>query len=569
MGGSSLVKRVCAVAVGLVVVACGGGGLGVAPTPTPTPGNTGTVTGTAVVDAGTVSGATARVATDARPPRDIARLPTLAPDRVVVKLRPSADSNVVEALAANARGQVVSSIPALNVVVIGLETGASASSALATLRASAHVQYAEQDGYAYALATPNDPLYPSQWHYPMIQLPVAWDVTTGSPVIVAVVDTGIRPDHPEFGGGVLVQGRNFFNGADDTNTTDPGCPNTQPTWYSHGTHVAGTVAALTNNGVGVAGVAWGGASAVRIMPVRVLGELGNMCGTGYVSDVAKGIVWATANGARVINLSLGGTADSQVLREAVQYALDRGVVVVAAAGNSNTSAPFYPAAYLGVIAVSALACDGQKAWYSNFGPYIFVAAPGGDDGKDCPGGLSPDLVLSTGWRPSEPSVYTYVGLQGTSMAAPHVSGVAALLVGQGVTGAAAVRERLRATATDLGPPGWDGTYGYGLVNAAAAVGVSLPATRLRAFVGVLVGSQIQRQSSFVPVSGTGAFTVPDAQAGTKSVFAWQDHNDNGRVDLDDYYGRVDNVNVPPGGTVSAGIVTVRRYTGAVLTVTPP
>lgn len=567
MRGVSIVRRVCAVAVGLVLVACGGGGLGV--TPTPTPGATGTVTGTAVVDTGTVSGATAHVATDARPPRDITRLPALAPDRIVVKLRPSSDSSVVEALARSARGQIVSAIPQLNAIVIRLEAGVLASSALATLRAHPRVQYAEQDGYAYALADPNDPLYGSQWHYPMIQLPAAWDVTTGSPVIVAVVDTGIRPDHPEFGDGVLVQGRNFFNGADDANTTDPGCPNTQPTSYSHGTHVAGTVAALTNNDVGVAGVAWGGASGVRIMPVRVLGELGSSCGTGYWSDTARGIVWATANGARVINLSLGGTADSQVMREAVQYALDRGVVVVAAAGNSNTSAPFYPAAYLGVIAVSALACDGSKAWYSNFGAYIFVAAPGGDDGKDCPGGLSPDLVLSTGWRPSEPSNYTYVGLQGTSMVAPHVSGVAALLVGRGVTGPQAVRERLRTTATDLGAPGWDPTYGYGLVNAAAAVGVSLPATRLRAFVGVLVGSQIQRQSSFVLVSGTGAFSVPDAQSGTKSVFVWQDHNDNGRVDVDDYYGRVDNVNVPPGGSVSAGVVTVRRYTGATLSITAP
>jgi serine protease len=257
------------------------------------------------------------------------------------------------------------------------------------------------------------------------------------------------------------------------------------------------------------------------------------------------------------------------MREAVQYALDRGVVVVAAAGNNNSSDPLYPAAYLGVIGVSGLACDSSKAFYSNFGSYIFVAAPGGDSGVDCPGGPSPELVLSTAWRPSEPSTFTYVGLQGTSMAAPHVSGVAALLVGRGIVGPAAVRERLRATATDLGPSGWDPTYGYGLVNAAAAVGVNLPATSLRAFVGVLSGSQILRQSSFAPVSGTGAFNISDAQSGTRSVFVWQDHNDNGRVDRDDYYGGVDNVNIPPGGTVSVGVITVRRYTGTALSVTPP
>jgi serine protease len=525
--------------------------------------------GTAVVDAGTISTALSRVTVDTRPPRDIRSLPSLVPDRIVVKLRPSADINAFETVVRAARGQIVNSIPRLNAVIIRLETNVSASLAIATLRASPLVQYAEQDGYAYAMATPNDPLYPSQWHYPMIQLPTAWDVTTGSPVIVAVVDTGIRPDHPEFQGGVLVAGRNFFNGADDANTTDPGCPTVDPTLYSHGTHVAGTIAALTNNGAGVAGVVWGGASGVKIMPIRVLGELSGLCGYGFWSDIAKGIVYASDNGARVINLSLGGTADTQVMREAVQYALDRGVVVVAAAGNSNTSSPFYPAAYLGVIGVSALACNGSKAFYSNFGAYIFVAAPGGDSGVDCPGGLSPDLVLSTAWRPSDPSNFTYVGLQGTSMATPHVSGVAALLVGRGVVGPAAVRERLRATATDLGPQGWDAIYGYGLVNAAAAVGVSLPATSLRAFVGVVSGSQILRQSSLAAVSGTGTFSIPDAQSGVKAVFGWQDHNDNGRIDLNDYYGKVDGVNIPPGGTVSAGVVTVRRYTGTTLTVTPP
>jgi len=545
----------------LAVAACGGGVTG------PTPGPTGTVTGSAVVQSGTVSTAAVRATMDTTPPRDIRKLPSLAPDRLVVKLKPAADPAALDALVRGVRGQIVSSIPRLNAVVLRLDPGVSASSALATLRASPLVQHAEQDGYAYTLAAPNDPLYSLQWHYPMIQLANAWDITTGSPVIVAVVDTGIRPDHPEFGRGVLVPGRNFFNGADDDDTTDPGCPSLEPRRYSHGTHVAGTIAALTNNGEGVAGVVWGGATGVKIMPVRVLGEelvRFRFCGVGFASDVAKGIVWATDNGARVINLSLGSTADSEILREAVQYALDRGVVVVAAAGNSNSSDPFYPAAYLGVIAVSALACNGQKTFYSNFGAYIFVAAPGGDHTVDCTGDATGELVLSTAWRPSEPSNYTYVGLQGTSMAAPHVSGVAALLVGRGVVGPAAVRQRLRETATDLGAPGWDRIYGYGLVNAAAAVGVNLPTTSLRAFVGLLSGTQILQQSTFAPVSGTGSFVIRDAQSGTKSVFVWQDHNDNGRVDANDYYGKVDGVDIPPGGTVSAGVVTVRRYTGPTL-----
>lgn len=535
-------------------------------TPTPTPPPTGTVTGTAVVDSGTVAAAVAHVPMDVRPPRDVRSLPALVPDRIVVKLTPLAAANAVEALVRSARGQIVSSIPRLDTVVIRLEAGVPASSALAALRASPLVQHAEQDGYAYTMATrtPNDPHYPSQWHYPMIQLPAAWATTIGSPVIVAVVDTGIRPDHPEFGGGVLVAGRNFSGGADDANTTDPGCP-TAPTQWSHGTHVAGTIAARTDNATGVAGVAWGGASGVRIMPIRVLGG----CGSGSFSDVARGIVYAADNGARVINLSLGGTADMQVVREAVQYALDRGVVVVAAAGNANSSAPFFPAAYLGVISVSALACDSTRAFYSSFGQSIFIAAPGGSNRVDCPGGLNPEMVVSTGWRASEPTVFTQVGLQGTSMAAPHVSGVAALLIGRGIVGPAAVRQRLRETATDLGPTGWDPHFGYGLVNAAAAVGANLSATSLRAFVGTLSGEQILRQSSFAPVSGVGAFTIPDAHSGTRTLFVWQDNNDNGRVDRDDYYGRVDGVNIPPGGTISVGTVTVRRYTGTTLTPASP
>jgi len=497
------------------------------------------------------------------------------PDRIVVKLRPLADRNAFDALARSVGGTIVSSIPRLNAVVIRLQPNVSMASALATLRASPLVQYAEQEAYFYALATPNDPLYPRQWHYPMIQLPSAWDVTKGHPVIVAVVDTGIRPDHPEFGGGVLVPGRNFFNEADNADTTDPGCPNADPQAYSHGTHVAGTVAALTNNNLGVAGVAWGGASGIKIMPVRVLGELPpppgqpwrpENCGAGYTSDVAKGIIWATDNGARVINLSLGGPEPDPLEEEAVKYALQQGVVLVAAAGNENTSAPSYPAAYPDVIGVSAVNCNGNKASYSNFGSYIWVAAPGGDL-VNCEGGLDPyDLVLSTGWRRSEPTNYTYIGEMGTSMAAPHVAGVAALLVGRGIVGPAAVRERLKNTATDLGAPGWDPVYGHGLVNAAAAVGVNLPATGLRAFVGVVSGGQIQRQSSFAPVAGTGAFSISDAQSGTKSVFVWQDHNGNGKVDTNDYYGKKDNVNVPPGGTVPAGVVTVRRYTGPTMPV---
>jgi subtilisin family serine protease len=185
------------------------------------------------------------------------------PDQVLVKFRPTAQAQSVEALHQAAGGRVVRVIRQLGVHVVKLNPGVSAASALVVYRASPLVEYAEQDAYAYAQATPNDTYYGLQWHYPKIGLPAAWDVTVGAPVIVAVLDSGIRFDHPDLAG-VTVPGYDFFD--NDPDPTDPGC-SAEPNRASHGTHVAGTVAARTNNNSGVAGVAWGGASAVRIMPI--------------------------------------------------------------------------------------------------------------------------------------------------------------------------------------------------------------------------------------------------------------------------------------------------------------
>jgi serine protease len=424
------------------------------------------------------------------------------------------------------------------------------------------VEYAEQDAYAYAQATPNDTYYGLQWHYPKIGLPAAWDVTTGGPVIVAVVDSGIRFDHPDLAG-VTVPGYDFFD--NDPDPTDPGCPIVNAREPSHGTHVAGTVAAVTNNGIGVAGVAWGGASAVKIMPIRVLGEdpVAGRCGTGTAGMFAAGMVYAADNGAKVANLSLGFDVDLQTVRDAVNYALARGVTVVAAAGNQNGYVR-WPAAYPGVIAVAATACNDQRASYSNFGPQIWVAAPGGDTNADCASAQPTAWIWSVGWSPQAGN--TYFGTQGTSMAAPHVSGVAALLISRGFTTPDAIRNRLRDTAVDLGASGWDQYFGYGLVNAAAAVGASNPNSTMRTFSGVVSGNTIMRQSDFASVAATGSFTITNAQPGTKSVFAWQDFNGNGQVDFGDYFGRRDGVVISPGSTTFGVAVTVRRYTGSGLVV---
>ncbi len=514
------------------------------------------------VASGTVQSLQARLPRSERV-RSVQALPRYVPDQLLVKFRPGVQAQSVESLHQAAGGRVVRVIPQLGVHVVKLNPGVAAASALAAYRASPLVQYAEQDAYAYAFATPNDQYYPLQWHYPKVGLPAAWDVTTGAPVIVAVVDSGIRFDHPDLTG-VTVPGYDFFD--NDPDPTDPGCPTVDPDHVSHGTHVAGTVAALTNNGRGVAGVAWGGVAAVKIMPIRVLGEdvSSNKCGTGTLSMVAQGIMYAADNGAKVVNLSLGGYGTSQTLLDAVNYALARGVTLVAAAGNDDTSTPSYPAAYPGVIAVSATACNDQKASYSNYGLHVWVAAPGGDGLVDCTGDNSPERVLSTWWSMSAGPAYWYA--QGTSMATPHVSGVAALLVSRGIVGPDAIRNRLRDTAVDLGSTGWDQYFGYGLVNAAAAVGASNPNGSMRAFVGVASGTTLTRQSNLAGVAATGSFLVTNAQSGTKSVFVWQDFNGNGQVDLNDYFGRRDGVVVNPGGTTTGVVVTVQRYTGGPLLV---
>lgn len=292
----------------------------------PPPGP-GTVQGTVAVDSGTTTALAAQVLQGRVEPRRIRGLPVYVPDQVVVKFRPGVQAQEAQNVHASVGGRVVRVIQQLGVHVVKLPSGASVQAALAAYRASPLVVYAEQDAYAYALATPNDTLYSWQWHYPKIGLPAAWDVTTGHPVIVAVVDSGIRFDHPDLAG-VTVPGYDFFD--NDSDPTDPGC-STDPNQASHGTHVAGTIAALTNNSEGVAGVTWGGVSAVKIMPIRV----GDLCGAVPTSAVAAGIVFATDNSAKVINLSLGSYADAQVVRDAVNYALSRGVTVVAAAGNDN------------------------------------------------------------------------------------------------------------------------------------------------------------------------------------------------------------------------------------------
>jgi serine protease len=322
----------------------------------------------------------------------------------------------------------------------------------------ADVIYAEPNYLAYALMTPNDPYYKYQWHldnsvYGGIQMEEAWDISTGAGVTVAVVDTGIRKG-TDLANTCFVSGYDFVNS--DTDPTDDN---------GHGTHVAGTVAQSTNNGVGVAGVAYKSC----LMPVKVL----DATGAGTYANVALGIRYAADNGAKVINLSLGGSEPSDTLEGALAYAYGKGVTVVAAAGNDSSPTLSYPAAYDAyVIAVGATRYDETLAYYSNYGPSLDLVAPGGDLNVDQNGDGYGDGVLQQTFRKTGRVIsWGYYFFQGTSMAAPHVSGVAALLIANGnATTQDQVRTALQETAEDLGATGRDDTYGYGLVNAYAALG---------------------------------------------------------------------------------------------------
>lgn len=545
----------------LVVAACG---VTSSPSPPP-PDGVGSVAGTVVAQAGTAQSA-AVAALRTRSERGARGRPRYVPGELLVALRPGVGEQQAVAIHAQAGGRVIRSIPQIGVHVVRLSAVVSPEAALSAYRASPWVRFVERNAYVYPTATPNDPLYAThQWHYPSVQLPAAWDATKGSPVIVAVVDTGVRFDHPDLAG-LGVAGWDFVD--HDPDATDPGCPSVDPDEPSHGTHVAGTIAALTDNGVGGAGVVWGGATAVRLMSVRVLGEdvVAGECAVGTLAAVASGIVFAADNGAKVVNLSLTADSPSLTLQSAVDYAYARGVTLVASAGNDGGPVG-YPAAYPNVIAVAATACDNTRASYSNFGSSIDLAAPGGAATLNCPAASPLGWVWSASWSPS--SGHGYWGFRGTSMAAPHVSGVAALLVGRGLTTPQQVMQRLTQTATDLGPAGWDQFYGWGLANAAAAVGALDPARLMRAFAGSVTGAGVVRQSHLVTVASTGAFTVTGVQAGMRSVMAWQDFNGNGILDADDLWGRVDGVAVNPGQTTTGVVVPVRRYTGPPLPVTAP
>jgi serine protease len=304
---------------------------------------------------------------------------------------------------------------------------------------------------------PNDPQYKFQWHLDQIHMPQAWKVADGEGVIVAVIDTGVAySDRGKFHLVPDLAGNEFVDGYDFVGNTKFAHDD-----HGHGTHVAGTIAQTTNNGIGVAGVA----PKARIMPLKVL----SASGSGSVAGIADAIRYAADKGAKVINMSLGGRFRSKVLERAVKYAHDKGVVVVCAAGNDGSGRVSYPAAYPGAVAVAATQFDEATTFYSNWGKEIDVAAPGGNTQVDQNGDGMPDGVLQNTIVVGDPTKDGYFPFMGTSMASPHVAGVAALIVGQGVTDPVAVEAILKETARTPKTGKMDkDRYGAGIVDAYAA-----------------------------------------------------------------------------------------------------
>ena len=419
-------------------------------------------------------------------------------DRIIVKYRTTAIDAAAQTT--QSRGAQLSAqrfgiglnrvrVTALGSQVLKADRRMSQSEAEALARDIAasdpNVEYAEPDRMMQRTLTPNDARYNEQWHYfesaGGINAPAAWDKSTGSGVVVAVIDTGYRP-HADLAANLL-PGYDFISDTfvsndgnlRDSDASDPGdwinageCGNGKPATFEssswHGTHVAGTIAAVTNNGSGVAGIAFN----AKVLPARVLGKCG-----GYTSDIADAIIWssggtvsgvpANANPAKVLSISLGGIGSCDTTTQsAINAARSRGASVIVAAGNEAINASnASPANCSGVVTVAAVGRNGGRASYSNFGATVEIAAPGGSGGANS--------VLSTlNSGTTTPGSDSYALYNGTSMATPHVSGVVALMLSvKPALTPDQVTSILQSTARAF--PATCSQCGAGIVNASAAV----------------------------------------------------------------------------------------------------
>ena len=428
----------------------------------------------------------------------------IVPGEVVVQFRDGARGREVAA----GRGlAVVAELgrPGKGVPSLVSTQGRPVDQVLAELRADPAVAYAEpsyrvqvvNDGSVTAVSV-NDPMTAGQYSLDRMRVRDAWGIETGASGLVAVLDTGVQGNHPDLSGRVL-PGYDFVN--DDSNAADDN---------GHGTWVAGIIAANVNDGYGVAGISWSDS----ILPVKIM----DANGTGNSSDLVAGIRWAADRGATVINMSVGGFPYSQAVQDAVNYAWNKGVVLVGAAGNNNREESFYPASLANVVSVSATQSNDEFSHWSSYGPAVDVSAPGSAvQTTNCIASICPHPEWGS---------HTYIS--GTSFATPNVAGVVALIRARYPTYTPAqVVSRLTSTVDDLGYAGWDNRYGLGRVNALRAVGASVAASprpagdglegnnTLGAARGIALGATTR--PSIYPAGDVDVFAVDVPRAGRLDV----------------------------------------------------
>jgi serine protease len=424
---------------------------------------------------------------------------------IIVKFRAGTSLAARRAMLASVNGAATAAPTYADFDIVSIDASADPEAAARRLDAQPDVEYAQARYRMAARFTPNDPMYSRQWNYPAIDMERAWDINPGaaSDIVVAVLDSGVA-----FRSGVVRFNARGIGGLPPLGTIDvpfaaaPDLGNadrfvaprdfiwndSDPLDFDgHGTHVSGTIGQATNNGIGVAGMAFN----VRIMPVKVIQtEWDLIFGSPFQGTddvVARGVRYAADNGAKVLNMSIGRAGPpAPAVQEAIQYAVSRGSFVVVAAGNdfldgNPTQRPADVAPLIdGMVSVAAMARDRQRARYSSTGSYVELTAPGGDTTR---GGAEAGILQQTydfdftqtfllgpsRYRAPRFDVFAYQFFQGTSMAAPHVSGFAAMLMQQGITSPAAIEEVMKRYVTDLGPAGRDDEFGHGLINPRASL----------------------------------------------------------------------------------------------------
>ena len=407
--------------------------------------------------------------------------PLVMPGEIIVKFKGGIPDKAIQAINAQ-HGASIIEISPLGFMRLSIPKGKSEVEVSQSYSKNPNIEYAEPNAICHAVMTPNDMYYHYQWHlynneYGGINAEEAWNLSTGEGVIVAVLDTGVAyENYDENNDGTLdyllapdLAWTNFVEGWDYVNNDSH--PNDD---HWHGTHVTGTIAQSTNNSIGAAGVAFG----ASIMPLKVL----DAGGSGSTIDLANAIYYAAINGADVINMSLAyplwvPVAWLNSVHSAIQSALSMGVTIVAAAGNDGANQVAYPAAFEECIGVGATQYDEMLAPYSNWGSALDLTAPGGNLDLNQNGDGNYDGVFQETINPwTGPLHFTYILAEGTSMASPHVAGVAALVIAAGISDPGDVRSILQNTAEDHGGGGWDVVYGWGIVDAFDAVSAALGTT---------------------------------------------------------------------------------------------